>query len=62
LDFPSDHILSSKEIHDEAGDDEDLLLELIPVVYAHPLLGSATNTVHYVAWKVARAGMRAVKM
>jgi hypothetical protein len=61
LDFPSDHILSSKEIHDEAGDDEDLLLELLPVVYAHPQLGSAINTVHYVAWKVARAEVRAVK-
>jgi hypothetical protein len=61
LDFPSDHILSSKEIYDEAGDDEDLLLEMIPVCYTHPTLGTVKNTVHYAAFKVARADVRAVK-
>ena len=35
LEFPSPHELSSKLIYDEAGDDEELALELVPFHYSH---------------------------
>jgi hypothetical protein len=33
LDFPDDHELSSKEINEEAVDEETLKLEVVPIVY-----------------------------
>jgi hypothetical protein len=44
----------------DAGDDEELNLELIPSVYSHPGVSSnSINTIHYAAWKVARTGLGA---
>jgi hypothetical protein len=60
LDFPTDHYLSSKEIHDEAGEDEELELEIISIIYSHPIIvGSGTQ--HWAAWKVVRTNLKVHK-
>jgi hypothetical protein len=61
LDFPPSHSLGSKEIYDEAGEDEELKLELIPFVYAHKKIPNAVNTIHYAGWKVCRTDIRPTK-
>ncbi len=53
--------MSGKDIYKEAGNDKELELELIPIVYSHTTLGSSQNTIHYAAWKVTRSGLRATK-
>ncbi len=60
LDFPTDHRLSSKEIYDEAGEDEELELEIIPVVYSHPKI-KGQGTQHWAAWKVVRTDLKVHK-
>jgi hypothetical protein len=62
LEFPgvAAHDLLAKGIYEDAGDDEELNLELIPSVYSHPGVSSnSINTIHYAAWKVARTGLGA---
>jgi hypothetical protein len=61
LDFPTGHVMSGKDIYEETGNDEELQLELIPIVYSHATLGSSQNTIHYAAWKVMRSGLAATK-
>jgi hypothetical protein len=53
--------MSGKDIYEETGNDEELQLELIPIVYSHATLGSSQNTIHYAAWKVMRSGLGATK-
>jgi hypothetical protein len=60
LDFPTDHHLSSKEIYDEAGEDEELELEIIPIVYSHPVI-EGSGTQHWAAWKVVRTDLKVHK-
>jgi hypothetical protein len=60
LDFPKDHHLSSKEIYKEAGEDEELQLEIIPNVYSHPeIVGLGTQ--HWAAWKVICTDLKVQK-
>jgi hypothetical protein len=61
LEFPSGHALGGKEIYEEATDDEELEIELIPVVYSHRKIPNSTNTLHYAAWKVYRTDIRPTK-
>jgi hypothetical protein len=61
LEFPAGHMMSGKDIYEDAGDDEELELELIPILYSHLSLSNAQNTVPYAAWKVARSNLRASK-
>jgi hypothetical protein len=49
LEFPAGHVLSSKLIHNDAGDDEELELEIVPYKYNHPGFPKAVNTQHYAA-------------
>jgi hypothetical protein len=49
LEFPAGHMISGKDIYEDAGDDEELELELIPILYSHLSLANAQNTVHYAA-------------
>jgi hypothetical protein len=39
LDFPSGHVLSSSEVHADAGEDEELPMQIIAVTYHHPKMG-----------------------
>ncbi len=52
--------LSSKEIYDEAGEDEKLELEIIPIVYSHPMI-KGSGTQHWAAWKVVRTDLKVHK-
>jgi hypothetical protein len=36
LDFPSGHVLSSSEVYADAGEDEELAMQIIAVTYHHP--------------------------
>ena len=61
LEFPSDHELSSKLINGEnAGEDEDLELEILEFGYTHEKIEGAAQA-HYAAWRVARADARVYK-
>jgi hypothetical protein len=59
LEFPKDHILSSKEIDTKSTEDEKLGLELIPIAESHKLLTLLKNRSHYALWKVARIDLKA---
>jgi hypothetical protein len=61
LEFPTGHVLSSKEIFERATEDEKLALEIVPVAYVHPLMPTLNNTIHYACWKVARVDLKASK-
>jgi hypothetical protein len=61
LEFPGGHELSSKLIHEDARDDKELELEIVPFHYSHPSAPEDFNTHHYAAWKVARIDVRASK-
>jgi hypothetical protein len=60
LDFPQEHELSSKNIYKDAGEDEELKLEMVPIVYSHPQM-AGTNSQHWAAWKVARTDLKVHK-
>ena len=49
-----------KEIYSEAGDDEDLELELIPIQYTRSKV-TGDNCIHYAVWQVARADVQVSK-
>ena len=53
--------LSSKVINSDAGEDEKLKLELVPITISHPKLHGKSYTSMYAAWKVARTDMKANK-
>jgi hypothetical protein len=57
LDFRTDHHLSLKEIYDEAGEEEELGLEIIPIVYSHPVI-KGSGTQHWAAWKAVRTDLK----
>jgi len=61
LEFPSDIELAAKPIHANAGDDEKLELDLIPIEVTHPKHKSLRYTSMYAAWKVARTDVKARK-
>ena len=61
LKFPKGVELSAKSINMDAGDDENLKLELVPITVAHPSLPGISHTALYAAWKVARADVKARK-
>jgi hypothetical protein len=52
--------LSAKSINEDAGEDEKVKLELIPVTITHPKLKTACTTM-YAAWKVACIDLKANK-
>ena len=64
LDFPEGHVLSSSAVYVDAGEDEDLAMQIIEVTYHHENMGvyqdrqghdiPVTNTAYYAAWMVAR--------
>jgi hypothetical protein len=60
LDFPTDHHLSWKEICDEAGEDKELELEIITIVYSHPMI-KGSGTQHWAAWKVVCTDLKVHK-
>jgi hypothetical protein len=60
LDFPTNHELSSKVVYKEAGDDEELELEIIPIQYSHPNI-TGLGSEHWAAWKVVRTDLKVHK-
>ena len=60
LDFPKDHQLSSKEINEEAGEEEELELEIIPINYTHPQIQGAGSQ-HWACWKVVQTDVKVHK-
>jgi sarcosine oxidase delta subunit len=60
LQFPPGHVLSSKTIYDEAGDNEELDYEIVDVTYTHSKVAGA-NTEHWMHFKVARTDLRISK-
>ena len=60
LEFPNDFVLSAKEIYSEAGDDDELELEIIPYEYDRPD-ENGRNQEAWAAWKVARTNIKAHK-
>ena len=61
LAFSSGHTLAGKEIYEEAGDDVEPQIELIPAISSYTSIHNAVNTVHYAAWKVCRTDIRPTK-
>jgi hypothetical protein len=63
LDFPDDHELSSKEINEEAVDEETLKLEVVPIVYKimKKKKKSPESLTHWACWKVARTDVKSQK-
>jgi hypothetical protein len=61
LEFPTGHILSSKEIFAKATEDEKLALEIVSIAEGHKLAPKLKNTSHYACWKVARVDLKASK-
>jgi len=61
LDFDDDVQLSAKAINANAGEDEKLELQLIPVTVAHPKNASIKHTSMCAGWKVARTDIKARK-
>jgi len=61
LKFSDEAELSAKSIHSNAGEDENLELELVPVAVEHPKLKGVSYTTMYAAWKVARTDIKARK-
>ena len=60
LQFPSDHSLSSKVIHDGAGEDEELEFAIVPVQTTHPKLPTPIQN-YCGVFKVARTDVKARK-
>jgi hypothetical protein len=58
LEFPTGHELSSQVIYDDAGEDEELELEIVPFRYCHSTNTDQFNSMHYAAWNVARSDVR----
>jgi hypothetical protein len=63
LDFLDDHVLLSKEINEQSGDDENLKLEGMPSMYKifktkkqYPV-----SVMHWACWKVARTDVKSQK-
>jgi hypothetical protein len=63
LNFPQDHVLSSKLIYDDAGEDEELKPEIIDIVYSHSRLKTAgkQSSVAYGGFKVVRSDLKPTK-
>jgi hypothetical protein len=60
LQFPPGHVLSSKAIYDDAGDNEELDYDIVDVTYKHhKCVGE--NTEHWVHFQVARPDLRVSK-
>lgn len=57
LDFPTNHMLSSKVIYEDAEEDEELELEIIPIQYSHSDI-KGQGSEHWAAWKVARTDLK----
>ena len=60
LNFPPGSKLSTSEIYAEAGEDEELELNIIPIEYSRQGMGRK-NTVHYVEFQVARTDIKPSK-
>ena len=60
LQFPPGHVLSSKAIYDDAGDNEELDYDIVDVTYMHKKVAGA-NTEHWMHFKVARTDLRVSK-
>jgi hypothetical protein len=54
LEFEQHHQLSAKVIFKEAGDDDLLPSQIIPIKYTHPDMNGKTNSKHYMCMWVAR--------
>jgi hypothetical protein len=54
LTFPKGYVLSSKEIYDESGEDQELELEILPIKLTN-------NSEHWAGFKVARMDVKAHK-
>jgi hypothetical protein len=55
LTFPKGYVLSSKEIYDDSGEDQELELEIHPIKYnPNPGNRNQTNSEHWAGFKVAR--------
>ncbi len=54
LTFPKGYVLSSKEIYDESGEDQELELEILPIKLTN-------NSEHWTGFKVARMDVKAHK-
>jgi hypothetical protein len=61
LQFPGDVQLATKCINANAGDDEVLELDIIPIEYQRPDDAKATNEENWAGWTVARTDTKAHK-
>ena len=61
LEFPSDQVLSAKEIYADAGEDEELELDVVSTIGVH--VSDKAYSMHqlYAAWTVARTDIKANK-
>ena len=62
LSFPKGYVLSSKEIYDDSGEDQELELEILPIKYSNP--GNENKEMHSEHWagfKVTRIEIKAHK-
>jgi len=53
--------LSAKAINENAGEDDKLQLEVVPIAFAHPEMRNVQCTSVHAAWKIARADIKANK-
>lgn len=60
LEFPSDQTLSAKEIYVDAGEDEELELEIVPVTFIDDIDGKEKR-VDFAGFTVARTDVRPLK-
>jgi len=61
LKFPDEVELSSRVVNADAGEDDCLKLELIPIKVVHLKLTGVQCTMMHTAWKVARTDVKARK-
>jgi hypothetical protein len=61
LNFPTGYVLSAKEIYADAGEDQELQLEILPIKYYSNPGNNETNSEHWAGFKVARIDVKARK-
>jgi hypothetical protein len=59
--FPDNHELSAKDICMDAGEDNKLDIEIIPIKTAHLTEKGTMDLQHWAAWKVTRVDISPVK-
>lgn len=59
LTFPKSYVLSAKDIYEDAGEDQELELEILPIKYSNQ--NKEMHSEHWAGFKVARIDLKAHK-